>query len=90
MDSLLLYYRNVYNEFKRNKISIPYNQLEVRNRTDKVVMPYDKAKLPARVEKTREKEKEKLDLETADLTKIFKKPSKKMQILQKIIKTAVK
>ena len=68
---------NVYNEFKRNKISIPYNQLEVRNRTDKVVMPYDKAKLPARVEKTREKEKEKLDLETADLTKIFKKPSKK-------------
>lgn len=68
---------NVYNEFKRNKISIPYNQLEVRNRTDKVVMPYDKAKLPSRVEKIREKEKEKLDLETADLIKIFKKSSKK-------------
>ena len=27
---------NVYNEFKRNNISIPYNQIEVRTRTDKV------------------------------------------------------
>ncbi len=67
---------NVYNEFKRNKISVPYNQLEVRNRTDKVVMPVIKAKLPARVEKVREKEKEHLDLETADLTHIFKKNNK--------------
>ncbi len=49
---------NVYNEFKRNDISIPYNQLEVRNRTDKVVMPYQKAKLPARVEKVREEHHE--------------------------------
>lgn len=67
---------NVYNEFKRNNISIPYNQLEVRNRTDKVVMPVAKAKLPQRVEKVREKQKSHLDLENADLTKIFKSNKK--------------
>ncbi len=62
---------NVYNEFKRNNISIPYNQLEVRNRTDAVVMPYNKQALPARVEKVRN-EKEKFDLETVDITKLIK------------------
>ena len=67
---------NVYNEFKRNNISIPYNQLEVRNRTDKVVMPVKKDKLPERVEKVREN-KDHFDLETADLTKIFKADKKK-------------
>ena len=69
---------NVYNEFKRNNISIPYNQLEIRNRTDKVVMPYNKEPLSARVEKFRNEEEE-FDLETADLTKLFrhKKSSKK-------------
>lgn len=66
---------NVYNEFKRNNISIPYNQLEVRNRTDNVVMPYNKAKLPERVEKVRS-QKENFDLETVDITKIFKRNSK--------------
>lgn len=67
---------NVYNEFKRNNISIPYNQLEIRNRTDNVVMPYNKAKLPERVEKVREG-KEEFDLETANIMKIFKKKNKK-------------
>ena len=69
---------NVYNEFKRNNISIPYSQLEVRTRTDNVVMPYNKEPLSARVEKIRNEE-ENFDLETADLTKIFKhkKSSKK-------------
>ena len=57
---------NVYNEFKRNDISIPYNQLEVRTRTDKVVMPFNKEPLQARVEKERKVE-EHFDLETADL-----------------------
>lgn len=46
----------VYNEFKKNGISIPYAQLEVRSRTDEVVMPFDRANLPARVEKEREEE----------------------------------
>ena len=45
---------NVYNEFKRNDISVPYNQLEVRTRTDEVVMPYTSEPLPERVEKLRE------------------------------------
>lgn len=67
---------NVYNEFKRNNISIPYNQLEVRNRNDIVVMPVNKDKLPERVEKVREN-KDHFDLETADLTKIFKADKKK-------------
>lgn len=67
----------VYNEFKRNNISIPYNQLEIRNRTDNVKMPYDKKPLQERVEKVREKKKEGFDLENADLTQLFKRKSKK-------------
>ena len=67
---------NVYNEFKRNNISIPYNQLEVRTRTDNVVMPYNKEPLQQRVEKQREVD-DHFDLETADLTKLFKPKKKK-------------
>lgn len=48
----------VYNEFKKNGISIPYTQLEVRTRDDVVTMPYDSADLPERVEKVRDEEKE--------------------------------
>ena len=62
---------NVYNEFKRNNISIPYNQLEIRERKDEVSMPVIEAKLPKRVEKERDT-KEKFDLENSDLTKLFK------------------
>ena len=58
---------NVYNEFKRNNISVPYNQLEVRNRTDKVVMPVAGKKLPERVEKERTELKQKFNLETDGL-----------------------
>ncbi len=65
----------VYNEFKKNDISIPYNQLEVRTRTDKVVMPFNKEPLQQRVEKERMVE-EHFDLETADLTKLFKNKKK--------------
>ena len=67
---------HVYNEFKRNNISIPYNQLEIRNRVDEVVMPVIEDKLPERVEKERTGKKG-FNLETADLTKIFKKKNKK-------------
>lgn len=53
---------NVYNEFKRNNISVPYNQLEVRNRTDNVVMPYNKQPLPVRrVEEKKEEKPEKIE-----------------------------
>ncbi len=48
---------NIYNEFKRHNISIPYNQLEVRERKDKVKMPVINKKL-VRVEKERPPEKE--------------------------------
>lgn len=44
---------NVFNEFKRNNISIPYKQVEVRMREDKVVMPVRKAPLQERQEKQR-------------------------------------
>lgn len=58
---------NVYNEFKRNNVSVPYNQLEVRNRVDDVVMPFDKNPLPERVEKQRAAE-----AEGAGIMKIFR------------------
>jgi len=66
---------NVYNEFKRSGISIPYNQIEVRERTDKVKMPIIKTELPERVEKIRENKKKSFDLENADFSKIFKPAS---------------
>lgn len=67
---------NVYNEFKRHGISVPYNQLEVRERKDKVTLPLS-GKLPQRVEKERH-ETEKFDLETASLKDLMhKKNSKK-------------
>ena len=67
---------NVYNEFKKNDISVPYTQFEIRNRTDKVVMPFDKADLPERVEKQRKVE-EHFDLETADLVGLLKNSAKR-------------
>jgi len=67
---------SVYNEFKKNNISVPYTQLEVRNRTDNVVMPYDKNALPERVEKERKTEKH-FDLETADLVGLLKNSGRK-------------
>ncbi len=63
---------NVYNEFKRHKISIPFNQVEIRDRKDKVVMPVVGKGLPKRVEKIRDKKHEKFDLETIDLKKAIK------------------
>lgn len=67
---------NVYNEFKKNDISVPYTQFEIRSRTDKVVMPFDKADLPERVEKQRKVE-EHFDLETADLVGLLKNSAKR-------------
>ena len=46
---------NVFNEFKRNKINIPFNQMEVRLRQDEVAMPVIKDELPERVEKPAKK-----------------------------------
>lgn len=73
---------NVYNEFKKNNISIPYNQLEIRNRVDNVVMPYNAAQLPERIEKERNTKKE-FDLETASLSDIFHAKGKKAKAEKK-------
>jgi len=61
---------NVYNEFKRNNVSIPYNQLEIRERKDDVVMPVIEEKLPERIEIERPQH-DKIDLENDSFTKIF-------------------
>lgn len=63
---------NVYNEFKRNGIKVPYTQYEVRQRTDDVKMPVIEAPLQDRVEKVRIKKKKMIDLEKDDLVALFK------------------
>ncbi len=67
---------NVYNEFKRNNISVPYNQIEMRERTDVVTPTVIGEGLPERVEKVRVKNKN-IDLENVDFTEIFKPKNKK-------------
>lgn len=75
----VLYYvtENVYNEFKREGISVPYNQLEIRERKDNVVLPVKKEPLPERVEKVREVKEEKLNLEEASFSDVVKAYKKK-------------
>ena len=68
---------NVYNEFKRNNISIPYNQLEIRSRTDEVVMPVIETPLQNRVEKERVEEQHRFNLETDGLSALVHKKKKK-------------
>ncbi len=82
---------NVYNEFKRNNISIPYNQLEIRERKDDVVMPIIGEGLPERVEKVRE-ENNSIDIENASLSDIIKvskekyKKAKEKKVKKKKVK----
>lgn len=66
---------NVYNEFKKYGISIPYDQLEVRSRTDNVVMPFNPAPLPERVEKERKEEKTHLQ----DIVEAISKKTRKKE-----------
>lgn len=47
---------NVYNEFKKNGIVIPYRQVEVREKRGEVSAPFDNSPLPERKEKARKKE----------------------------------
>lgn len=60
----------VFNEFKRRGISIAYNQMEVRQRTDEPVVPVIGSGLKSRVEKQR-KNKHHFDLENGDLKELF-------------------
>ncbi len=66
----------VYNELKKHKIALPYEQVEVRERKDRVNLPYDKSALPKRVEKIRKADTS-LDLETMNLGAIFTNKKKK-------------
>ena len=47
---------NVYNEFKKNGIVIPYRQVEVREKRGAETLPFDNSPLPERKEKARKKE----------------------------------
>ena len=53
----------IFNELKRNGISIPFNQIEVRQRTDVVTPIVHGDKLQNRVEKKRAKKKAKIGIE---------------------------
>ncbi len=66
---------NVFNEFKRNNVSIPYNQIEIRDRHDVVNMPVIGDGLPKRVEKERKQTKS-FDLENDDIIEVIKAESK--------------
>lgn len=68
-----------FNEFKRNNICIPFNQMEVRLRQDEVSMPYIEMELPKRKEKVRVKKSKGI---FDDFTKPFENLTKK-QIKQK-------
>ena len=78
----------VYNELKRNNISIPYDQVEIRERKDKVTLPVDYKGIPKRVEKVRTV-KENVDLENFDFTKAIKKRSQKSKAKRKYIKDTI-
>ena len=72
----------VYNELKRNNISIPYNQLEIRERNDNVILPVNGKGIPKRIEKER-KESIDFDLESISLGDIFSKKSKNKKVKKK-------
>lgn len=75
---------NVYNEFKRNNISVPFNQLEVRLRNDEVIAPFRTEQLPERVEKVREETSKKNSLTEFLFTPKRKKSNEKENKLTEI------
>ena len=71
---------NVYNEFKKQGISIPYDQREVRIRTDVVNLPFNNAPLPERVEKERKEEKSRLKEIVDEVNKDLKERRRRLKI----------
>jgi len=67
---------NVFNEFKRNNISVPYNKLEIRERKDEVVLPVIGSGIPERVEKERI---EKKNPHHFSFSKVLKKKKKEKE-----------
>ena len=57
---------HVFDEFKRNGITIPFQQVEVRERKEKVEYPVEFDELPERVEKVRHQKKKKVTLEDVE------------------------
>lgn len=79
---------NIFNQLKKNNISIPFNQLEVRLRNDEAKMPFDPTPLPVRIEKVRKQEKKQnifeMGLESIkNHKKHQKKAEKELKKLQK-------
>ena len=74
-----------YNELKRNKISIPYNQIEIRERKDHPVLPVTKGGIPKRVEKQRNKKE---DFETRLSQMLSRKDKNKTKKQDKIQDTS--
>ena len=66
---------HVFNEFKRHGISIPFAQVEVRERTDDAKMPYNEEPLPERVEKERPLPQDRL----AELKKAYEQTKDKIE-----------
>lgn len=71
-----------FNEFKRKGISVPFEQLEVRERQDKVKNIVIGKKLPERVEKVRKEKKE--DVLSQIKHKLSRKDKKKMKKEEKL------
>ena len=57
-DLKYLFNEQIFNEFKKNDISIPFDQLEVRLLNDEIKLPIDNKPLPIRIGKERKKEDE--------------------------------
>lgn len=72
----------VYDQLKRNKISIPYDQVEFRERKDKPVLPVSEKSIPKRIEKIR-KTKHSFDLENMDFGALFNKKKKQKNKIAK-------
>lgn len=76
---------NVFNEFKRENVAMPYNQLEVRLRNDKVTLPVNEQPLPQRDENLAVKPLEKDDESDAfeKFVKTYKQKKKDKKAKQK-------
>jgi len=66
----------IFNELKRNNISIPFNQLEIRERKDTPQIPVNGTGLAQRVEKVRQ-ERYEFDLENVSFSDIVKQTKKR-------------
>ena len=81
----------IYNEFKRNHIVIPYQQIEIRQRTDDVKYKVIDDLLPKRVEKYRTTQNKKIDIDDIedmsfkDIKRYIKNKEKSKQKIEKVI-----